>query len=167
MTRVSSHVSHCVATGMDKPRDFYPYHPLKLRAVLVTASVMCVVLLAWALSSAVRSGAPIEMARAGLCLGLQLAMAYVLWKLAPREGWGVKLDATVLRVSKPIEGVFEVPWSSVREMRRGGSGRDTLVLFIGNNRRILVPRHLFGSRELFEELARAIEDRLPPPTHDA
>lgn len=148
-------------------RDFFPYHPLKLRAVLVTASVMCVVLLAWALSSAVRSGAPIEMARAGLCLGLQLAMGYVLWKLAPRDGWGVKLEGTVLKVSRPIEGVLEVPWSSVRELRRSGSKRDTLVLFIGNNRRILVPRHLFGSRALFEELAKAIEDRLPPPTHDA
>lgn len=148
-------------------RDFYPYHPLKLRAVLVTASVMCVVLLAWALSSAVRSGEAIEMARAGLCLGLQLAMAYVLWKLSPREGWGVKLEGAVLKVSRPIEGVLEVPWSSVKEVRRSGSSRDTLVLFVGENRRILVPRHLFGSRELFEELARAIEDRLPPPTHDA
>ena len=148
-------------------RDFFPYHPLKLRAVLVTASVMCVVLLAWALASAVRSGAPIEMARAGLCLGLQLAMAYVLMKLAPRDGWGVKLESTMLKVSRPIEGVLEVPWTSLREMRRGGNNRDTLVLFVGNNRRILVPRHLFGSRELFEELARAIEERLPPPTHDA
>jgi len=148
-------------------RDFYPYHPLKLRAVLVTASVMCVVLLAWSLSSAVRGGEPIEWARAGLCLGLQLAMAYVLMKLAPREGWGVKLEATVLKVSRPIDGVLEIPWSAVRELRRGGSKRDTLVLFIGNNRRVLVPRHLFGSRELFEELAKAIEDKLPPPAHDA
>jgi hypothetical protein len=148
-------------------RDFFPYHPLKLRAVLVTASVMCVILLAWSLATAVRSGAPIEMARAGLCLGLQLAMAYVLMKLAPRDGWGVKLEGAVLKVSRPIEGVLEVPWSAVREMRRGGTERDTLVLFVGNNRRILVPRHLFGSRKDFEELERAIEERLPPPTHDA
>jgi hypothetical protein len=148
-------------------RDFFPYHPLKLRAVLVTASVMCVVLLAWALSSAVRTGALIEMARAGLCLGLQLAMAYVLMKLAPREGWGVKLDGTVLKVSRPIAGVLEVPWSSVRELQRGGRGRDTLMLFVSGDRRILVPRHLFGSRELFEELCQAIEKRLPPSHHDA
>jgi hypothetical protein len=128
---------------------------------------MCVVLLAWALSSAVRSGAPIEMARAGLCLGLQLAMAYVLMKLSPREGWGVKLEGTVLKVSRPIEGVLEVPWSAVKELRRNGTRRDTLVLFVGNNRRILLPLHLFGSRALFEELAQAIEERLPPPAHDA
>jgi hypothetical protein len=148
-------------------RDFFPYHPLKLRAVLVTASVMCVVLLAWALSSAVRSGEPVEMARAGLCLGLQLAMAYVLMKLAPRDGWGVKLEGTVLKVSKPIDGVLEVPWTQVRELARGGSKRDTLVIFIGDNRRILVPRHLFGSKQTFDELVAAIEERLPPPTHDA
>ncbi|MBK7857388.1 MAG: YcxB family protein [Archangiaceae bacterium] len=146
-------------------RDFFPYHPLKLRAVLVTASVMCVVLLAWALSSAVRSQAPIEMARAGLCLGLQLAMAYVLMKLAPRDGWGVKLEGTVLKVSRPIDGVLEVPWSAVQDVRK--NGRDTLVLFVGDRRRILLPRHLFGSRETFEELVKAIEERLPAPTHDA
>jgi hypothetical protein len=148
-------------------RDFYPYHPLKLRAVLVTASVMCVVLLAWSLASAVHAGTLQEMARTGLCLGLQLAMAYVLMKLAPREGWGVKLEGTVLKVSRPIEGVLEVPWSSVREVRRGGSRRDTLVLFVGNNRRILLPRHLFGSRQLFEELVTAIEERVPQQPYDA
>jgi hypothetical protein len=149
------------------PRDFYPYHPLKLRAVLVTASVMCVVLLAWSLASAVHSGTAQEMARAGICLGLQLAMAYVLMKLAPRDGWGVKLEGTVLKVSRPIEGVLEVPWSAVREVRRGGSNRDTLVLFVGNNRRILLPRHLFGSRQLFEEMVTAIEERVPQQQYDA
>ena len=148
-------------------RDFFPYHPLKLRAVLVTSSLICVVLLAWALSSAVKSGTTQDWARTGLCLGLQLAMAYVLVKLAPRDGWGVRLEPTVLKVSRPIEGVLEVPWSAVREVRRGGSARDTLVVFVGNNRRILVPRHLFGSRADFDALATALEERLPPPEHDA
>ena len=167
MPETSSNETVALACHIPPVKDFFPYHPLKLRAVLVTASIMCVILLAWALSSAVRSGEPIEMARAGMLLGLQLAMGYVLMRLSPREGWGVKLEGAVLKVSRPIEGVLEVPWSAVKELRRAGSGRDTLVLFLDDDRRILVPRHLFGSREQFEELVRAIEDRLPAPVHDA
>ena len=148
-------------------RDFYPYHPFKLRAVLAGASVICVVLLAWSLASAARSEAPQEFARAGLCLGLQLAMGYVFMKLAPREGWGVKLEPLMLKVSRPIEGVLEVPWSNIKDVRRSGKARDTLVLFVGNNRRILVPRHLFANARDYEELAAAIEDRMPAPTLDA
>lgn len=148
-------------------RDFYPYHPFKLRAVLAIASVLCVVLLAWSLASAARTGAPQEFARAGLCLGLQLAFGYVFMKLAPRDGWGVKLEPLLLKVSRPIEGLLEVPWSHIRDVRRSGKARDTLVVFVGDNRRILVPRHLFGSSRDYEELAAAIEERMPAPTHDA
>ena len=148
-------------------RDFFPYRPFKLRAALTAASVVCVALLAWSFSSAVNSGSLQEMARSGLCLGLLLAMGYVLTRLAPREGWGVKLEGTVLKVSRPIEGVLEVPWSAVREARLAGRRRDTLVLFVGEQRRILVPRHLFGSSSDFAALVAAVEERLPVPTHDA
>jgi hypothetical protein len=148
-------------------RDFFPYHPLKLRAALAFALLACVALLAWSLSSALRSGEPQEVARAGLCAGLLLAMGYVLNRLAPREGWGVKLAPTLLLVSKPIEGVLEIPWSALKEVRRSGKKRDTLMLFVGDHRRILVPRHLFARSADFEALVAAIEERLPPPTHDA
>ena len=47
--------------------DFFPYHPLKLRAVLGLALIVCVALLAWSLSSALASDEPREMARSGLC----------------------------------------------------------------------------------------------------
>jgi hypothetical protein len=148
-------------------KDFFPYHPLKLRAVLAFAVVGCVALLAWSLSSAVRTGEPQEVARAGLCLGLLLAMAYVLTRLAPREGWGVKLSPTALTVSKPIEGVMEIPWSTLKEVQRSGKRHDTLMLFVGDHRRILVPRHLFARTADFEQLVAAIEERMPPPQHDA
>ncbi len=148
-------------------REFFPYHPLKLRAVLASALVVCVALFAWSLSMAVRNGSPQEVARAGLCLGLVLAMAYVLNKLAPREGWGVTLSPMVIKVSKPIQGVLEVPWSTLKEVRRAGKGRDTLMLFSGEHRRVLVPRHLFARSQEFEELVSAIEERMPAPIHDA
>jgi hypothetical protein len=148
-------------------RNFFPYHPFKLRAALSVASMLCVVLLAWSLSSAVSTQAPQEMARAGLCLGLLLAMGYVLMRLSPREGWGITLAPTLLKVSRPVEGTLEVPWSAIEEVQRAGRRREVLVLVVGNHRRILVPRHLFGSAAEFEAAAQAIEDRLPPPAHDA
>jgi len=148
-------------------KDFFPYHPLKLRAALASAVVGCVALLAWSLSSAVHTGEPQEVARAGLCLGLLLAMVYVLTRLAPREGWGVRMEPTMLKVSRPIEGVLEIPWSALKEIRRSGKQRDTLMLFVGENRRILVPRHLFARSSEFEQLVAAIEERMPPPQHDA
>jgi hypothetical protein len=148
-------------------KDFFPYHPLKLRAVLAFAVVGCVALLAWSLSSAVHTGEPQEVARTGLCLGLLLAMAYVLTRLAPRQGWGVTLAPTLLKVSRPIEGEMEIPWSALKEVRRAGRKRDTLMLFVGDHRRILVPRHLFARSSEFEELVTAIEERMPPPTLDA
>jgi len=94
-------------------------------------------------------------------------MAYVLTRLAPREGWGVKLSPTLLTVSKPIEGVMEIPWSALKEVHRAGRRRDTLMLFVGEHRRILLPQHLFARKAEFEALVHAIEERMPPPQHDA
>ena len=96
--------------------DFFPYHPLKLRATLLLASVGCVALAAWAVKSAVSGTQSLEWARAGLCLGLLLAMGYVWSKLGPRDGWGVTLRPTALVVSRPIEGVIEIPWSAVKDV---------------------------------------------------
>ena len=56
--------------------------------------------------------------------------------------------------------MLKVPWSPSRKARRSGSKRDILVLFVGNNRRILVPRHLFGPARDFEELVTAVEERV-------
>ena len=147
--------------------DFFPYHPLRLRLLLLGTSVVCVALLAWAVTSAAVGGQPLEWARAGLCLGLLLAMMYVWQKLAPRTGWGVTLKPTMLVVSKPIQGDIEIAWSAVKDVRRIGKGRDTLVLLMSEDKRVLVPRHLFASSTLFEALARAIDERLPSAKHDA
>ena len=45
-------------------------------------------------------------------------------RLAPREGWGVRLSPTLLTVSKPIEGVMEIPWSALKEVHRSGKRRE-------------------------------------------
>jgi hypothetical protein len=148
-------------------QDFFPYHPLKIRAALAFGALCALTLGAWALAAAVRSESGLEFARVGICLGLLASMLYVHLKLRPRPGWGVKVEAIRLWVSRPIEGQIEIPWSAVREVRRNGKQRDTLVLFLGDERRVLVPQHLFASRAAFEQAAHAIEERMQPPTSPA
>lgn len=114
-----------------------------------------------------RGGGLTELARTGLCAGLVLAMMTVLIKLRPREGWGVKVGPTALLVSRPTQGQLEVPWSSVREVRRVGTQRSTLALILGDDGRVLLPSHLFATRRQFEAVATAIEERLPRPRWDA
>lgn len=148
-------------------RSFYPYHPLKLRGLLAVAALVAVALAAWAVQTAVSTGQPLEWARAGLCLGLVLAMTYVFTKLAPKPEWGVSLQPTTLTVSRPINGSIELPWSAIREVRRMGPRRDTIVLFMNDDRRVLIAQHLFAGPAMFEALAAAIDERLPNVSYDA
>jgi len=144
--------------------DFYPYHPLKLRAALTMGSVGALTLGAWALATAVHSGLGLEFARAGICLGLLASMLYVHLKLRPRPGWGVKVEATRLSVSRAFLKQKEIPWSAVTQVKRNGAKKDTLVVFVGEEKRVLVPRHLFATATEFEKVASAIEEKMQPPT---
>ena len=45
--------------------------------------------------------------------------------------------------------------------------RETLVIFVGDEKRVLVSQHLFPSREAFEALASAIDEQRPSGSHDA
>ena len=58
-------------------REFFAYHPRKWRLLLALGAAGSLVLTAWAMASAVRSGAPLEFARAGISAGLVLAMLTV------------------------------------------------------------------------------------------
>ncbi len=144
--------------------DFFPYHPLKLRVALTAGALGALTLGAWALATAVRSGVGLEFARAGICLGLLASMLYVHLKLRPRPGWGVQVEPTRLKVSRPIEGEIEIPWSAVTQVKRNGKQNETLVVFVGEEKRVLVPRHLFASRAEYEKAAQAIEEKMQPPT---
>jgi hypothetical protein len=144
--------------------DFYPYHPPKLRVALTVGALCALTLGAWALATAVRSGVGLEFARAGICLGLLASMLYVHLKLRPRPGWGVQVEPTRLKVSRPIEGEIEIPWSAVTQVKRNGNQKETLVVFVGEQKRVLVPRHLFASKAEYEKVAQAIEEKMQPTT---
>src|SRR4051812_13361889 len=135
---------------MTAARDFFAYHPRRWRLVLSLAAAAALVLTAWALASAVKSGTALEFARAGISGGLVLAMLYIHLKLRPRPEWGVKVTPVVLVVSRPTQGQIEIPWSAVKEVRRSGAERETIVIFVGEDKRVLVSRHLFASKDEFE-----------------
>ena len=147
--------------------EFFPYHPRRFRLWLFAGLVASVALTGWALSGVSETDAPREVLRAGLSLGLVGGFGLWLWRLRPRENWGVRLMPDAVLVSRPRSGVIEVRWSDVRELRRLGEKRDTLALWLDDTHRVLVPAHLFARREDFETLVHRIEDRMPAPRYDA
>lgn len=148
-------------------KDFFAYHPRRWRLVLTLAALTSLVLTAWALAGAVHTGAALEFARAGISAGLTLAMLFIHLRLRPRAEWGVKVTPMALVVSRPTQGQIEIPWSAVKEVRRAGAKRETVVIFVGEDRRVLVSQHLFASREVFEAMASAIDEQRPADKHDA
>ncbi len=148
-------------------REFFAYHPKKWRLALAIAAASSLVLTAWAMASAVRGGAPLEFARAGISAGLVLAMLTVHLKLRPRPDWGVRVTPTALTVSRPSAGKIEIPWSGVKDIQRIGADRETVAIFVGEDKRVLVSRHLFSSKAEFEALAAMIDEQRPPTLHDA
>jgi hypothetical protein len=147
--------------------EFFPYHPRRFRLWLLAGLVASVALTAWAVSGVTVTDAPGEVLRAGLSMGLAGGFGLWLWRLRPRENWGVRLTPDAALISRPRAGLIEVRWRDVREVRRLGEHRDTLALWLDDTHRVLVPAHLFARREDFEALVRSVEDRLPAPRYDA
>lgn len=147
--------------------NFFPFHPLRLRLVLLAVAVVALVLAAWGVADA-QAGQTVQgWGRAGLALGVFGAFIWLWHKLAPRPSWGVTLGSLTLKVSRPLQGDIELAYTSVQQVRRNGKDRDTLVLFTRDERRILLAAHLFPSRKAFEAAVAALEEKLPPPAYDA
>lgn len=148
-------------------KDFFPYHPLRLRLWLGGGALVGLALTVWAVLGFAESQAPREILRAGLSFGLAAALGVGFFRFRPRDSWGVRVTQLSVLVSRPRAGIIEVPWSSLKEVRRLGDKREILALWLQEDQRVLVPSHLFARRADFEALARAIEDRMPPPRYDA
>jgi hypothetical protein len=146
---------------------FFPFHPLRLRLVLLAVAVFALVLAAWGVADA-QAGETVQgWARAGLALGFFGAFIWLWHKLSPRDAWGVTLGSLTLKVSRPMKGDIELAYTSVQQAMRNGKDRDTLVIFTRDERRILLPSHLFPSRKAFEAAVAALEEKLPAPRYDA
>jgi|SRR5215217_2251229 len=152
---------------MTSPR-FYAFDPRATRIGLFLGACVLAVLTAWALASARDGGGLQEMARAGVTAGLMFAFLVAIHRLRPRAGWGISLDTRGVRVARPFSSrELELHWGQIDSVRRLGRKGDVLGLFLKEEGRVLVTRHLFARKAVFEELISALEDRLPPSRFDA
>jgi hypothetical protein len=151
----------------ESPR-FFPYDPRVPRVALIGCAVVSALLAAWTLARAWGSGEALGFARASLLVALMSAFGWLFWRIRPRSGWGVRIDALGLTVSRPISGEpWRLVWSQLSGVVREGARRDRLALLLRPEGRLLLPRRLFGSREVFEALWLALEARLPRRKLDA
>ncbi|MBX7100156.1 MAG: PH domain-containing protein [Myxococcaceae bacterium] len=137
---------------------FFPYHPKRARWSLVGAAVVAVGLTAWALAAATQGEGPLAFARAGIAAGLGLTALVLHHRLRPREGWGVRLLPEGLVVSRPFDGVVEIPWEEVTALDEEGRA---LAVRLRDGGRVLVPRFLFEGPAEVDALARALKERSP------
>lgn len=148
---------------------FFAFNPRPTRIALVLGACALAVLTAWALAAARQATEPFAEARAGVTAGLMLLFLYAFHRLRPRPDWGVTLSSLGVKVARPFSNAqpMELTWAQLSAVRRLGRKGDVLGLFFEEQGRLLVPRHLFARRAVFEELVSALEERLPPPRYDA
>lgn len=148
---------------------FFAFNPRPTRMALFVGACALAVLTAWALAAARQDIEPFAEARAGITAGLMLVFLYAFHRLRPRPEWGVTLGPMGVRVARPFSNAkpMELMWSQIGTVRRLGRKGDVLGLFFHEEGRVLLPRHLFPRKAVFEELISALEERLPPPRHDA
>ncbi len=148
---------------------FFAFNPRPTRIGLVLGACALAVLTAWAMASSREGGDPFAEARAGITAGLMFVFLYAFHRLRPRPDWGVTLGPLGVRVARPFSNTqpLELTWAQIGAVRKLGRKGDVLGLFFHEQGRVLVPRHLFPARAVFEELVSALEERLPPPRHDA
>jgi hypothetical protein len=151
-----------------EPR-FFAFNPRPTRIALFLGACVLAVLTSWALASARQGGEPFAEARAGLTAGLMFVFLYAFHRLRPRPEWGVTLGPMGLRVARPFSNAkpLELMWTQIASVRRLGRKGDVLGLFFHEQGRVLVTRHLFPRKAVFEELATTLEERVPPARYDA
>jgi hypothetical protein len=147
---------------------FFSFDPRPTRIGLFLGACLLAILTAGALADYRGGGGLLAMARAGISAGLLLTFLVSLHRLRPRADWGVTLDHAGVKVARPFSGQpLELHWGQIDSVRRLGRKGGVLGLFLKEEGRVLVTRHLFPRKAVYEELIAALEDRLPPSRFDA
>jgi hypothetical protein len=148
---------------------FFAFNPRSTRIALFLGACALAVLTAWAMAASRQGGEPFAEARAGISAGLMLLFLFAFHRLRPRPDWGITLGPLGVRVARPFSNArpLELTWAQIGSVRRLGRRGDVLGLFFHEEGRVLVPRHLFPRRAVFEELVSALEERVPTPRYDA
>lgn len=147
---------------------YFAFRPRGLRRALLAASVLAVVLSAWALSASRRGAERFGSARAAV-LGI-LAVAFgVGWvRIRPRADFGVRLDVAGIDVSR-VWGrrPLHVPWTRVASTRAERRGWNRLVIELRPEGQLFIAEPLLGSRAAFGDLLRALRERSSKAPGDA
>jgi len=135
---------------------FFPYRPTLLRAALAVIATAAGGLGASALRHGL-GGVPLALPRAVAAALLCGAFLWLLWRLRPRDGYGVRVDLAGAEVARAIDGRPErVLWTQLAAVRQAGrwSPRWVLELHDGTCREL--PRVLFANGAVFADLGRAL-----------
>jgi hypothetical protein len=134
---------------------FFPYRPSRLRALLAVFAVLAAAL---GTASLLRAGrGPTASARAVAGLGLSGAFAWLLWRLRPRDGFGVRVDIAGAELSRAIDGRTErVLWPQIKAVEQVGRWAPRWVLTLTDGTRRELPRALFSDPAVFADLGRVL-----------
>ena len=103
------------------------------------------------------SGGATASARAFAGLGLSGAFAWLVWRLRPRDGFGVRIDIAGAELSRAIDGRTErVLWPQIKAVEQAGRWAPRWVLTLTDGTRRELPRALFSDPAVFADLGRVL-----------
>jgi hypothetical protein len=146
---------------------FFPYRPSRLRAILAAFAVLSAAIGAASLVR-VGKGRPTASARAVAGLSLSGAFGWLVWRLRPRAGYGVRIDLAGAELSRPLDGRTErVLWPQIKAVEQLGRWAPRWVLTLTDGSRREIPRALFSDPATFVDLGRILSRPEGSPRADA
>ena len=135
---------------------FFPYRPVGLRAFLAGLSVVAIALgVAAALQGL--QGRTSSWVRAALAVGLAFAFAWLVWRLRPRDGYGVRLDLAGVEIARALDGRPErLLWGQIAAVRQAGGWTPRWVVELRDGTSRELPRALFSDPSVWADLGRAL-----------
>jgi hypothetical protein len=96
---------------------------------------------------------PRAVAAALLCA----AFLWLVWRLRPREGYGVRVDLAGAELARAVDGRPErLLWTQLAGVRQTGRWSPRWVLDLHDGTRRELPRALFANGAVFADLGRAL-----------
>jgi hypothetical protein len=140
---------------------FFPYRPTVLRTALLVIATSSAALAAAALRYGLQ-GASLAWLRAVAAALLSVAFLWLVWRLRPRDGYGVRVDLAGAELARALDGRLErVLWNDLAGVRQRGRWSPRWVLELNDGTRRELPRVLFASAAVFADLGRALTRPAP------
>jgi len=146
---------------------FFPYRPTRLRLLLAAFAVVGT---AFGTAAFVRAaqGSPTASARAVAGLALSVAFLWLIWRLRPREGYGVRVDLAGAELCRALDGRPErLLWTQIETVRQLGRWAPRWELILSDGSRRELPRALFSDPAVYADLGRVLSHPERGPGGDA